>query len=139
MSKEALLWLVFGGFFVGPVLMAVTFGWVARQWQPRQPAPARRQWRSHRRQPTTLEELKCMAEYQRRWRRTLSWCWGGWLAALVALFAFGLPLTAAALSLGVPFLAFIEHLRCPACDSTATLRGLADGPHCRRCGAKLKP
>lgn len=137
MTKEALLWLVFGGFFVAPVLMAVTFGWVARQWHVRQPAPARRQWR--RRQPTTLEELMCMAEYQRRWRRTMTWSWIGWLAALVVLFGFALPLTAGALALGVPFLAMMEHLRCPACESTATLRGLTDGPHCRRCGVKLKP
>jgi len=136
MSKELLIWLVFGGFFVGPVLMAVTFGWVARQWHLRQPAPARRHWR--KRPPTTLEELKCMAEYQRRWRRALTRSWIAWFAALILLLLFQLPLTAATLALGMPFLALVEHLRCPACDSTATLRGLTEGSHCRRCGVKLK-
>lgn len=138
MTKDLLLWLVFGGFFVAPVLMAVAFGWLARQWQLRQPAPARRQWRGRRRPPTTLEELICMAEFQRRCRRLWAANWAAWLAALVALFAFGLPLTAAALALGLPFLAVFEHLRCPACDSTVTLHGLTEGPACRRCGTKLK-
>ena len=80
-----------------------------------------------------------MAEYQRRSRRYLKWSWGSWAMAAIALFGLGLPLTALALATLVPFAALIEHLRCPACDTTATLRGVTDGSLCRRCGARLKP
>ncbi len=96
-----------------------------------------RQWR--RRTPTTLDELIRMAEYQRRSRRYLKWSWGGWGLAAIALFGLGLPMTALALATLVPFTALIEHLRCPACDTTATFRGVTDGSLCRRCGARLKP
>jgi hypothetical protein len=80
-----------------------------------------------------------MAEYQRRSRRYLKWSWAGWILAAIALFGLGLPLTALALATLVPFAALIEHLRCPACDTTATFRGVTDGSLCRRCGARLKP
>ncbi|MDP6705077.1 MAG: hypothetical protein QF893_01940 [Alphaproteobacteria bacterium] len=136
MSQNALLVLVFGGLFVAPMLVATALAWAARQRQLRQPAPVRRQWQ--RRTPTTLAELKAMAEYQRRSRRYRKWSWGGWMAAAIALFGLGLPLTAVALATLVPFSALIEHLRCPACDTTATLRGITAAGLCRRCGARLK-
>jgi peptidoglycan/LPS O-acetylase OafA/YrhL len=137
MTNDAMLFLVFGGFFAVPMVLAMGYAWAVRQRQLRQPPPVRRHWR--RRTPTTLEELKWMAEYQRRSGRYLKWSWSGWAMAALALFGLGLPLTALALATLVPFAALIEHLRCPACDTTATLRGVTDGSLCRRCGARLKP
>ena len=136
MSKETLLWLVFSGFFIAPMMLAMAVGWMQRQWYMRQAAPAKRRQARHR-LPTTREELNYMAEYQRRWRRALGRCWGAWCVAIVVMM-FGLPLTSLALAVLVPLLAVVEHLRCPACDSTPTLNGLAEGCYCRRCGNKLK-
>ncbi len=139
MPKDFLLLLIFGGFFLAPVALALALGWFAHLRQLRSTTSPPQQRQLRRRAPTTLEELMCMAEFQRRWRRTMNWTWAGWLAAAIAIFALGLPMTAFALATLLPFSALIEHLRCPSCDSTATLRGLTDGRLCRRCGARLKP
>jgi len=138
MTKDMLLWLVFGGFFVAPMMVAMAVGWMQKQWYLRHAVPTEtlRRWR--KRPPTTREELRCMAEYQRRVRRVWLRCWAGWLGGLAALSVFELPLTGMALGALMPLLAVLEHLRCPACDSTPTLRGLTDGRHCLRCGTKLK-
>ena len=138
MTKEALLWLVFGGFFIAPMMVAMAVGWVQKQLYLHRAVPAERQRRWRKRPPTTREELRCMAEFQRRWRRVLGQFWAGGLGGAFVFVALDLPLTGLALATLVPLLAVVEHLRCPACDSTTTLRGLTDGRHCLRCGTKLK-
>jgi hypothetical protein len=138
MSKDALLFVVFGVFFIAPMMVAMAVGWVHKQWYLRNGVPADRLRRWRKRPPTTREELRCMAEYQRRLRRVWLRCWAGWLGGLSALLVLGLPLTGIALITLMPLLAVLEHLRCPACDSTPTLGGLTDGRHCLRCGTKLR-
>ena len=137
MSNEALTWMMLGSMFAGPLLAALTYAWVMRRRQARLPAPPRRKWHASWRRPSTLWDLKCMAEFQRRWRRCAKWTWVSWALAAVALFALGLPMTALALALLVPLATWIEHLRCPYCGYD--IRGLPVDPSdgatvCPECG-----
>ncbi len=80
-------------------------------------------------------ELDRVAEFHTRRRRFHCWLWGGSAGAAAAL-ALDWRLTAAALLLA-PLAGAIIHLRCPACDSTPSLRGMIERGRCRRCGAYL--
>ena len=82
------------------------------------------------------EEAEFVVEFHARRRRFHVWLWVG-LVASAAAFSAGWLLTALACGLFAPLAAVLIHLRCPACDSTPTLKGLAAGGRCRRCGAYL--
>ncbi len=138
MSNEAVKWLILSGMFAGPVAAALSYAWLTRRSRRRQRIRPRGPWPRPRSRPSTLWDLQCMAEFQRRWRRLAKWAWGSWALAALALFALGLPMTAVALATLVPLSASFEHLRCPACETTATLRGLTDGRACLKCGTRLK-
>jgi hypothetical protein len=82
------------------------------------------------------EEITRASEFHARRRRFHLWLWGG-MAGAVAALAAGWFLTAAAAGVLAPLAGAVIHLRCPACDTTPTLKGLVDQGRCRRCGAYL--
>ncbi len=64
-----------------------------------------------------------------------------WLLAAVfgatVLAMGGYVLTAVGVLLLFPLYGALKHLRCPGCDGVTSLKGVADGHHCRYCGQRL--
>jgi hypothetical protein len=84
----------------------------------------------------SVEDAQQAAEFHARRRRFHLWLWGGVAGAIAALEA-GWFLTAVAAGVFAPLAGAVICLRCPACDTTPTLKGLVDRGRCRRCGAYL--
>ncbi|MDA1100228.1 MAG: hypothetical protein O2967_14720 [Proteobacteria bacterium] len=70
-------------------------------------------------------------DYFRRW--ILAGVFG---AAVLSLAGF--HLTAMGVVVLLPLYGALAHLRCPACDTATTLKGLTDGYNCLSCGQRLR-
>ena len=129
MDKQAILMLVFAGFFLMPILFAVMAAWVARRVRPRATPPARPA-------PTQTEE-KTIAAYHRRIVKARGYFLAGWLGGTVLIWALGLPLTGIALLILGPIYGFAAFIRCPGCDSHNLRFWQTSSVHCRYCGTRL--
>ncbi len=88
------------------------------------PAPRRDDW-------LLITEFAYRFDYFRRW--ILASVFG----AVVLAFA-GMYLSAAGVFLLLPLYGAMAHLRCPACDTATTLKGVTDGHNCLSCGQRLR-
>lgn len=86
--------------------------------------PAREDW-------PLITEFAYRRDYFRRW------ILAGILGAVILAFA-GLQLSAVGVLLLFPLYGALRHLRCPACGTVSTLKGLTDGHHCLSCGQRLR-
>ena len=127
MGKDAALLLIFAAFFAAPIALAVLLALLSRWLHAARRLAARPQ----------PGEAVAMMEYGRRRVRCFRTAATGLVSGAAALSVFELPLTALALLAGGSLYGLLVHLRCPICDTTAGLHGVAVEGHCFRCSARL--
>jgi hypothetical protein len=87
-------------------------------------APRRDDW-------PMITEFAYRCDYFRRW------IIAGVFGAAVLAFT-GLYLSSMGVFLLLPLYGALAHLRCPACDTATTMKGLTDGYSCLSCGQRLR-
>ncbi|MCG8691462.1 MAG: hypothetical protein MI806_09655 [Minwuiales bacterium] len=130
MDKQAILMLVFAGFFFLPILFAVMAAWVARRVRPRRAAPTVRP-------VPTAEEERTIAAYHRRIVKARRCFLAGWLGGTVLIWGLDLPLTGIALLILGPLYGFVAFIRCPGCNGHNLRFWQTASLHCRYCGTRL--
>ncbi len=139
MSRDAVIPLVFATMFLPPLALGRVSGIVWRLWRPwhgrsAEQATVTEAWRANR---PVKADWPAITEFARRRDRFNKFI----LAAAFAgfcLWGLGLPLTGSAIFLLLPLYGAILHLRCPACESSTTLRGVSDGKYCLRCRNRIR-
>ncbi|MDP7546789.1 MAG: hypothetical protein QGF20_05800 [Alphaproteobacteria bacterium] len=78
-----------------------------------------------------ITEFAYRCDYFRRW--VLAGVFGA-----VTLALGGLYLSAMGVFVLLPLYGALAHLRCPACGTATTLKGVTDGHTCLSCGQRLR-
>ena len=129
MDKQAVLMLVFAGFFFLPILFAVLAAWVARRLRPRRVSPTR--------PVPTVGEERTIAAYHGRIVKARRCFLAGWIGGTVLIWGLGLPLTGIALLILGPLYGYVAFIRCPGCDSHNLRFWQTSSVHCRYCGTRV--